>query len=195
MPAKPNEKGKCERARDEMTRGEMATRVVKAVSGEIPRKKMERRSNKFSFTIPAANSVLVFRRGTVSRLGAVRSAGQISKSNISSTLLGSRFGHLPAISSCEQRHGTEIPIMQTATQYEFVAATRGKRVGELAGGRWRGERIGGSHGPPLAGCTTVPPTVVPQLFPQNPANNPRAPRNRPLAVARRSFLPSVASSE
>jgi hypothetical protein len=78
---------------------------MKAASGEMPRNKMER-SNKFSFTIPIVNSVLVFRRGTVSRLGAVSFTGQISKSNISSTLLGSRFGHLPATSSLEQQNGS-----------------------------------------------------------------------------------------
>jgi hypothetical protein len=83
-------------------KGEVATRWMKAVSGE-----MEPRSNKFSFTMPftmrAAISVLVFRRGTVSRLGAVRFSGQISKSNISSTFRNLDFGHLPAISSCEQQ--------------------------------------------------------------------------------------------
>jgi hypothetical protein len=78
----------------------------KQQSGEMAKDKMATRPDKFSFTMPGAISVLVFRRGTLSRLGAVRFTGQISKSNISSTFRSRDFGHLPATSSLEQRQRT-----------------------------------------------------------------------------------------
>ena len=90
----------------------MATRWMKAVSGEMePQIVVSKLANKFSFTMPAAISVLVFRRGTVSRLGAVRFTGKLANPTFpalcrQSSRLWHTFLHLlPANDSSGSRNG------------------------------------------------------------------------------------------